>query len=99
MKKGENFLSFNPVTNDKFIFDRTYATGDATPVFNGNDNSYCFAFKANADIQDVSNWDFQVKYTTLYSTNYCFQLTLSSEGKSLQPGKAYRLPVKGWSQL
>ncbi|MBO7248658.1 MAG: hypothetical protein J6U88_01065 [Bacteroidales bacterium] len=98
MKKGENFLSFNPVTNDKFIFDRTYATGDATPVFNGNDNSYCFAFKANTDIQDVPNWDFQVRYTTLQSNNYCFQLTLSSEGKSLQAGKAYRLPVNGWSQ-
>jgi hypothetical protein len=101
MKKGENFLSFNPVSNDKFIFDREYATGDATPVFNGNDNSYCFAFKANADIQDVPNWDFQVKYTTLPPNvnNYCFQLTLSSEGKSLQAGKAYRLPVNGWGEL
>lgn len=101
MKAGEDFLSFNPASNDKFIFDRTYATGDATPVFNGNDNSYCFAFKANADIQDAANWDFQVKYTTPApkAKNYCFQLTLSSAGKSLQAGKAYRLPDNGWSEL
>ncbi|MBO5804903.1 MAG: hypothetical protein J6R25_07565 [Bacteroidales bacterium] len=101
MKAGENFLSFNPVSNDKFIFDRTYATGDATPVFNGNDNSYCFAFKANADIQDGPNWDFQVKYTTPApkAKNYCFQLTLPSAGKSLQAGKAYRLPDNGWGEL
>lgn len=99
MKAGEDFLTFNPVSNNKFIFDRTSATGDATPVLNGNDNSYCFAFKENADIQDEANWNFHVKYTTLQSNNFCFQLTLSSEGKSLQAGKAYRLPVNGWSQL
>jgi len=93
----KDVLSFNPTETHGFVFDRSTATGDAGCVVNGEDISYCFAFKNELMIKKpTSSWAFHVRYKTS-SEYYKYELLVPVTDKTIAVGTAYRLPGTGWT--
>lgn len=89
-----DMLYILPDSDNVFYFDNSSGTTDAAAVINGNDASYCFAHTSSI-LYFPANLRFTIN-GTYSSTSLNTYLDLSSTGKSLAKGKAYRLPESGW---
>lgn len=99
LKRG--FVFFNPEDENVFLVDCTEATDKAQQVENGNDLSFCFFHPTGISIIP-SIWKFELyrKVNVIGSSAQVTSITIniSTEGKSIVAGKAYRLPETGYNR-